>query len=172
MIEDSPVRSPKVRNVLIAAIVTLLLVFSLAYYARIGPLRSNSESTTSESTQTSLDTTFTTYFHYPISINYSGSWNLVYWGENGTVPQNSSTIPGRNPAYVPWQYNVKGNLTGSGNYRTAITTYGVGYVENMLCAKATKLDSQSLTLTLTVVGTTNSTTASNPSAEVCVTYGV
>jgi len=120
------------------------------------------------SSETSFNTTFTTNFYYPISINYSGSWNLVYWGENGTVPQNSSTIPG----HPLWQYNVKGNLNSSGNYETTITTYGVGYVENMLCAKATKLGSQSLTLTLTVVGTTNSTTASNPSTEVCVTWAV
>jgi hypothetical protein len=120
----------------------------------------------------SFNTTFTTYFHYQISVNYSGPWNLVYWGENGTVPQNSSTIPGRNPSYVPWQYNVKGNLTGSGNYETTITTYGVGYVENMLCAQATKLGSQNLTLTLAIVGKTNSTTDSKPSAEVCVTFAV
>lgn len=63
-----------------------------------------------------------------------------------------------------------GDLNGSGDYKTTITTYGVGYVENVLCVKATRLGSQSLTLILTVVGTTNSTTASNPSAEVCSVY--
>ncbi len=151
--------SPRVRNVLIAIILVLVLAFSVTYYTKIGPFRITS--TTSESYQTSLDTTFTTNFYYPISINYSGSWNLVYWGTNGTVTQYNFT-----------HYNVKGNLTGSGNYETTITTYGVGYVENTLCAKATKLDSRNLTLALTVLTQTNSTTGSNPSAEVCATMAV
>jgi hypothetical protein len=71
-------------------------------------------------------------------------------------------------------YNFKGNLNGSGNYEARITTYGVGYVENTFCAKATKLDSQNLALTLTVLGRTNSTstTTSNPSAKVCFVYAV
>jgi hypothetical protein len=174
MTEESPVRSPKVRNVLITVIVTLLLVTSLVYYARIGPSRNNSESTTiqclqtspdpttSESSQTSLDTTFITHFYYNIVINYSGSWNLVYWGTNGTITPSNYT-----------NYNVKGNLCGTGNYEATIVTYGVGYVENTLCARATKLDSHNgLTLTLGLVERSNSTTASDPSAEVCATFAV
>ena len=106
-------------------------------------------------TGSSIDNAFTTHFYYSISINYSGSWNLAYWGQNGTAANN-----------------VKGNLTGSGNYETTIVTYGVGFVENHFCAQATKLDSQNLTLTLGVVGKTNSTTASNPSTKVCVTFAV
>jgi len=52
--------------------------------------RSDSRNTThnaSESSQqtTSLDTTFTTNFYYWITVNYSGSWRLVYWGWNGTL---------------------------------------------------------------------------------------
>ncbi|HEV2226154.1 MAG TPA: hypothetical protein VGR56_05040, partial [Nitrososphaerales archaeon] len=69
-------------------------------------------------------------------------------------------------------YNFKGNLNGSGNYETRITTYGVGYVENTFCARATKLDSLNLALTLTVLGETNSTTSSSASAEACVTFAV
>jgi hypothetical protein len=84
------------------------------------------------------------------------------------VPQNSNTIPG----HPQWQYNIKEDQNGSGDFTTTIVTYGVGYVENMLCAQATKLDSQNLTLTLTVVNQSNSTTASNPSAEACATFGV
>jgi hypothetical protein len=116
----------------------------------------------------SFNNTFTTYFHYPISINYSGSWNLVYWEENGsTTPNNNDTIPG-----TLAHYTFKGNLNGAGNYESTITTYGVGYVENTFCANATELDSQSLALTLTVLGRTNSTTTSNPSTRVCVVYAV
>jgi len=112
------------------------------------------------------NTTFTTDLYYPITINYSGSWNLSYWGQNGTYGLKEKTIPG-----TTWQYDVKGNLNGSGNYVTTIVTYGVGYMEDTLCANATKLNSQSnLTLTLTVLGQSNSTTALNPSAEVCATY--
>lgn len=117
-----------------------------------------------------MDNTFTTYFYYPISVNYSGSWSLVYWGENGTASQNSSAMPG--PMPYPWWYNIHGSFTGSGNYMTRIVTYGIGYVENHLCAKATKMDSQSATLALAVVNMANSTTASNPSVEVCFTWAV
>jgi len=109
---------------------------------------------------TTINETFTTNFYYRISINYSGSWNLVYWGTNGTLTPSNFT-----------DYNVKGNLSGSGDYKTTIVTYGVGYVENTLCTKATRMSQQS-TLTLTVLEQSNSTTASDPSAEVCVTYGV
>jgi hypothetical protein len=71
------------------------------------------------------------------------------------------------------QYNVYGNLTGSGNYQTEITTYGVGYVENVLCVDAAILNAPTGTLTLTVVGTTGIATAPiNPTVEVCATYGV
>ena len=94
-------------------------------------------------------------FYYPISINYSGSWSLAYWVEG----QNS----------------VKGTLSGSGNYQTTITFYVVGYAEDTLCANATKLSGDSLqqndlNLTLSVLGATNSTTAS--STEVCATMAV
>jgi len=153
----------KVRNVLIVAVMILVLVFSAAYYEGVGPFQSNNAN-------------FTTYFHYPISINYSGSWNLVYWAENGTATPYTVTIatysPGSGPYNLTVIYNIMGNLNGSGNYERMMTTYGVGYVENTLCAKATELDSQSLPLTLTVVGRTNSATPSNPTAEVCVTFAV
>jgi hypothetical protein len=148
------------RNGTIAAllVVAILAGAGVGYFIGVN----GAPNTSSKSSfGTSFDTTFTTNFYYPISINYSGSWNLVYWGTSGTATQ----------------YNVRGNLNGSGNYETTIVTYGVGYVENTLCAKATKLDSQSnLTLTLTIGNgpdsSVNSTTASNPSAEVCATYGV
>ena len=152
--------SSKVRNLLIALIVILALLSSVAYYVRIGPF-SYLNSTTSESSQTSIDTTFTTFNNFGISINYSGSWRLVYWGHNGTVTQYNYT-----------QYNVKGNLTGSGNHGITVVTYAVGYEENTLCANATKLDSQpNITLTLWVLTSqlTNSSTPSDPSAEVCAT---
>lgn len=136
--------------------IILVLVISVAYYVKIAEI-----SERSESSETALGTTFTTNFYFSISINYSGSWNLVYWGTNGTVSQYNYT-----------NYNVKGNLNGSGYYDTTIVTYGVGYVENTLCANAIKLDSQNLTLTLTVLTTANSTVASNPSVEACGTYGV
>jgi len=169
MAGEYPVKSAKVRNVLIIAIVSLLLVTSLAYYSGIGPFRNNSESTTSGNSQTSLVTTFITHFHYDIVINYSGSWNLEYWGQNGTLSGSGHTMPGR----PLMQYNIMGRLNGSGDYRTTITTYGVGYVENTLCAEATKLDSRNgLTLTLVVVEQGNSTTSTDPSAEMCATFAV
>src|ERR1700733_1364938 len=109
--------SPKVRrNVVIGVIVILVLVFSVAICAKMGPVQGtstlstsvasrstettgNSSSTTTEDSQTSIysstnqssynsttqssspenqtfsafDTTFSTEFNFPISINYSGS---------------------------------------------------------------------------------------------------
>ena len=137
----------------------------------------NKTSTTSKSSeQTSLDTTFTTNFYYWITINYNGSWRLVYWGWNGTLNGYIScakSIPRfcLTP-YNPTQDNVRGNLTGSGDYTFRIVTYGIGYVQNTLCANATKTDSLNLTLALTVLGTETNTTASNPTAVACGTYGV
>jgi hypothetical protein len=145
-------------------VVAVLLVIAILTGAGVGYFVGASFG----SSTPSLNTNFVTDFYYPISINYSGSWNLAYWGTNGT--QNSNiTIPG---CACPTGYNFEGNLNGSGNYEKTVTTYGVGYVENTFCAKATRLGSQSLTLTLSVVGKTNSTTTSNPSAEVCVTFAV
>ncbi|MGI0079895.1 MAG: hypothetical protein ACRECH_09750 [Nitrososphaerales archaeon] len=105
--------------------------------------------------------TFTTYYSFPIYVNYSGSWRLVYWGTNGTMTPDNYT-----------NYNVRGNLTGSGNYEKTIATYGVGYELNTLCANATKLGTENnLTLSLTVLVKNESTTAFNQSVEVCVSMG-
>ncbi len=131
--------------VVVSILILIVALSSLVAYLELSPI-------SSESSQT-----FTTYFHYSISINYSSSWNLVYWGHDGTGTQ----------------INVRGNFNGSGNYETEVTTYGVGYVENTLCSNATKLDSQNnLTLTLTVITFTNSTNAYDPSVEVCATQAV
>jgi hypothetical protein len=70
------------------------------------------------------------------------------------------------------QYNVYGGQTGSGNYQTEITTYGVGFVENVLCVDAAMVNAGTGNLTLTVVGKTGIATAVNPTVEVCVTYAV
>jgi len=55
-----------------------------------------------------------------------------------------------------------------------ITFHVVGYAQDTLCANATKLDSQqnNLALTLSVSSLNESTAASNPSVEVCITMGV
>ena len=122
--------------------------------------------TRSAQQQTSSDTTFTTNFNFWITVNYSGSWRLDYWGQDGLVTQ-----------YNESNYNVKGNLAGSGNYTFQVGTYGVGYADNILCANATKLDAQNnLTLTLSIFppywdGTGNTTT-SDPTATACGMYGV
>jgi hypothetical protein len=200
----SGLRSPKVRYGFIAVIAVSVLLVSVAYYAWTSPMDQASASITVYCSNTTyvtagtfppttyygtgwnnseygyepceaaepgpgtsnLDTTFITNFYFPISINYSGSWNLRYWGYNGTATQP----------------NVKGNLNGSGDYQTTIVTYGVGYVENTLCAEATKLDSLNLTLTLAMGGppyrieggyhSLVSTNATDPSAETCFTIAV
>lgn len=159
---------------LIALIIILVLAFSVTYYAKIGMSRST---TTSESSQTSTrltsttsvgsqtsfgtifticcDTTDTAQLFYPITINYNGSWNLQYWIEDS-------------------RHNiVLGNLNGSGNFGTTITFYIVGSAAETLCANATELNPQNnLTLSLSVLGQINSTTASNPTTEACGSMGV
>lgn len=113
-----------------------------------------------------------TYFHYQVSVNYSGSWNLAYWGQNGTLSQNTTVYC--NECYGgTMQYNVHGNLTGSGYYQTEITTYRLGYAENVMCVEGAILNANAGTLTLTVAGkTVNATAPINPTIEVCITYGV
>ena len=96
-------------------------------------------------------------FYFSISINYSGPWNLAIWGENATGGQN---------------LNFTRSLNGSGDYQTTVVTKLVGYAEDTVCTKATKLDSQNLTLTLNVNGEANSTTASSASAKICQTWAV
>jgi hypothetical protein len=96
-------------------------------------------------------------FYFTISINYGGPWNLVIWGKNATGQQN---------------LNFTRSLNGSGNYKTTVITELSGYAEDTVCTKATKLDSQSLALTLDVNGETNSTTAYNPAAKICQTWAV
>jgi hypothetical protein len=193
-------KSPKVRtNVLVAVVVVILvLLFSVAYYAKVDLVMKSTSTTTSSTSKTSIqststttassypiltfstitqsinqsnsvnetsltasDTTFTTHFSYWIIINYSGSWNLVYWGQDGIVTQYNAT-----------NYNVKGDLNGTGDYESQIITYGVGYVENTLCARATKLDSSQNNLTLEVLYGPKSTTAPFGTVTACGYYGV
>jgi hypothetical protein len=143
--------------VIVVAIIALALVATLGYPTS----RSLLPTTSFDITFTGPDTTVGGHFYYLISINYSGSWNLVYWVENfGTSPTNITN-------------EYLGNLNGSGNFQTTISFYVVGYVEKTLCANATELKSQNnLALTLTIFNTTNSTTPSNPTVEVCGTMGV
>ena len=167
-------RSKRVRNALIVvgvALVLALYIVAIAGTQGMGPLQNNS----------TFNTTFVEPFYYPISINYTGSWNLVYWGQNGTYGTHETTISVGGYAVL---YDFKRSLNGSGNWQATMTTYAVGYEQETLCAQATKLDSQDLTLTLAIGGppynahvigglpTINSTTASDPSAEVCYTIAV
>lgn len=163
------------RNVLIAVILILIIVFSGAYYWKIGTSRStmksessqtsihSSTSTTSLGSQTSFgtifticcDTTDTAQLSYPIAINYNGSWNLRYWIEDSR------------------QNIVLGDLNGSGSFSTTITFYVVGLAAETLCANATELNPQNnLTLILSVSGQSNSTNASIPTTEACGSMGV
>ena len=96
-------------------------------------------------------------FYFSISINYSGLWNLVITGLNATGQQN---------------LNFTRSLNGSGDYQTTVITELRGFVEDTVCTKATKLDSQILALTLDVNSEVKSTTASNPSVEICQTWAV
>ncbi len=98
------------------------------------------------------NTNFTWSYNFPIVINYSGSWNLVYQGYNSTTPNN-----------------VMGNQSGVGNYSLRVTLYGRGYVQRTLCANATKLDPQNSNLTLKVDYRSNSTSLPNGKAIVCET---
>lgn len=159
--------------VVVSMIILIIALSSLVAYLELN--RASSESTA---------TTATTYLPFEISVNYSGPWNLVYWKSyNGTISQN----------------NFKGKISGSGNYTTTVkisgtdyiemgdsgfysatvTLYGVGgvyngvaYIQETLCANATKLDSQNLALTLTILGMNKSTIASNRSVELCVSEAV
>jgi len=157
-----------------ASVSTTTLTATTLPASSCGPFGCDISTTTFEG-GTALDTTFTTKFYYQISINYSGSWNLAYWGQNGTLETGSQS----NSVYCNdcyggvLQYNVYGGMTGSGNYHTELVTYGVGYVENVLCVDAAILNANTGTLTLTVaVKTGIATAAISPTVEVCFTFGV
>jgi len=165
----------------VIVIVAVIAIISFALVAILFPPNGYgiiTNSIESSQTTTSVDSTFTTNFYYWITVNYRGSWNLVYWGWNGTlIGQFSCANSIQRFCLTPYnstQDSVHGNMTRSGNYTFLVVTYGVGYVQNTLCANATKLGDlkNNLTLTLTVLGTTNNATDSNPSTEACGTYGV
>lgn len=157
------------RNIPVAIVVILVLLFSVVYYAKTDLFGSSKSETFTESsapsavTSSSLDTNFTTPFSYGITIIYNGSWSLVYWDWGGF---------GYSP-YNPSVDNTYGNRTGSGNYSFYVYTYGVGYNANTLCANATKLNPQSnLMLTLEIAVTSGNTTTSDPTATACMSYGI
>jgi hypothetical protein len=123
--------------------------------------QSSSYSSSIESTSSSFVTTFSERFSYPIAINYSGSWKIVYFGQNGTVTENNAT-----------QNNVMGNLNGSGDYQTVIVLLEVNNPgERTLCVNATKLDSSLNNLTLAVLYQIRSTTAPYGSVKACGIIG-
>jgi hypothetical protein len=96
-------------------------------------------------------------FSFPISITYSGSWNMSYQGYYGSSP------PYGRPS------NVSGSDTGSGNYNRTITLTG-GIQELTLCALAKKLDSSSnQVLTLIVDQRASSTSQPYRETTVCET---
>lgn len=119
-----------VRNIIIAIVVILVLLLSLAIYGRI---------------EMSAPPEYG--YNIPVSINYSGSWKLVYWV---TPPEK-----------------VMGKMTGSGNYETTIAFMSSSVVT--LCANATKLvPRNNLTLTLSITGLeSHNTSDTNPTAKVC-----
>lgn len=89
-------------------------------------------------------------YYYPISIDYNGSWKLVYWGQNGSAMQY-------------------GSLNGSGNFETTLFLLAPTPSQVTLCANATKLDSSQNNLTLKVLFHINSTAAPYGSTENCGT---
>jgi len=142
-------RSSKVLGILVALIVIILtLALSITYQDRMGPALN----TSGVQSATAFDTSFTWSYNLPLSVNYNGSWRLVYSGENGTIIQNEVTE----------------SLTSSGNYTTSVTVYGLGYFERELCVNATKLDPyQNAVLTLFAFGTNKSSISSNPTIGIC-----
>lgn len=139
----------RIRNVLIVGILILVLLFSIAYYAKIGPFQTTLTFTSQNTTYSASSWSYS----FSLDINYSGSWHLAYWGVSGTVSLD----------------NVTGdNLNGTGNYENTITLHGMENTMSELCASATKLSSDNVTLELAVSAFTNSTSTSNKSAEVCV----
>jgi len=177
------------RQEILAVVIALLIVGSLGVGYFLGSqvnVRTTTSTSSVSTTTTSMptNTTFVEPFYYPISINYTGSWNLVYWGQNGTYGTHDGTHESTiSVGGDTVGYNFKRSLNGSGNWQATITTYAVGYEQETLCAKATKLDPQG-TLTLAIGGppyhtyeiggfsTINSTTTSDPSAEVCYIIAV
>jgi hypothetical protein len=128
----------------------LVLIVFAAFHTKLDLLQSSSTTTFQSTTNNSS----TWIYSFPFTINYTSSWNLVYWGVAGTVTLD----------------NVTGNdLNGTGNYENTITLHGLDNATSELCAKATRLDPQdNLTLTIAVSAFANSTTAFSKSAEVCV----
>jgi hypothetical protein len=148
------------RKGLVVGMVIAVVLFFLPYYAGLGLFQRSS--TTSRSTTINTTATIgnasTWSYSFQITINYSGSWHLTYWGAaGGTVTLD----------------NVNGNnLNGTGNYQNTITLQGPHGSESELCAGASKTSlDNNLKLILAVSAFTNSTSAPNSPVEVCVWVG-
>jgi hypothetical protein len=138
----SPGKTRTVSSTVMLATTATTILTSTLYFSL-----SDQSSLNTSTLSTAIESYNSTYFpwSYPmsVSVNYSGSWHLTYRGYDGGI-------------YSP-PNNVSGTKNGTGFYQTTVTLYGIGYVERTLCATATKLDSSSLTLLLSVSGQTNTT---------------
>ena len=89
---------------------------------------------------------------FPVSINYSGSWNAKYLGYYTNIE------------------NASGNFNGTGLYSKTITLNAYGLAQPTLCVTATKQDSSNLTIVLSVGQiSTNRTSLANGTIKVCST---
>jgi len=98
-------------------------------------------------------------YAFEVDVNYSGPWNLSYFGyHNGGNPASGVYLT------VGATY---GNFTGTGDYARSITISGSNKYPLYLCAQAEKLDQSNLTLTLAIGPDVNNTNLPATSAYVC-----
>lgn len=98
-------------------------------------------------------------YNFTITVSYTGSWNLKYYGYHitGYVFQVGDGAG----LYKQASYN------GTGSESIAVNLSGLNNIGLTLCAIATKLDSSNNTLTLKIITGQNSTSVPYGSAYTC-----
>ena len=101
-----------------------------------------------------------TYSHnFTITVNYTGSWSLKYYGYHITGYVFQVGAPG---------FYTHGSYNETGSNSTGVELSGPKNIGLTLCAVASKMDSSNSTLVVTIIGQ-NSTSVPYGSAYTCNT---
>jgi hypothetical protein len=141
-------------TLIVVAVVIVLIIATIAFLTLSSQTSTPPHGTQSQTTTTCPGESCLPTFSYifTISINYTGSWNLIYQGYNSLGRSSPN--------------NVSGGDTGSGFYSKSVTLSGLDSYGLTLCAAAQKLDGSGSTLILTLTGY-NETSQPYGSASYC-----
>jgi hypothetical protein len=94
-------------------------------------------------------------YDFTLIINYTGPWTATYYGSRSMSAD-----------FVSSGSYIQNHFNGTGNYATSVTLSGPNTQGLLLCASATKLDSSTSPLTISI-GRSNSTSQPYGTTYIC-----